>query len=143
MKFGKGIHIYTHTGVPYNFYMLLSTNEQWGIVDLTAQKSYFGENPKDGYYPIDWDQIYIFPASFHRCHSCDFSDSPCIMDRGGFNETHRFLSVHYRPEVLFDPKMNSSKIEILHPPLVHPTFSTGVRVLTNLRIREITVTLNL
>jgi hypothetical protein len=112
-------------------------------VDLTAQKPYFGENPKDSYYPIDWDQIYIFPASFHSCHIRDFSDTPCIMDRGGFHETHKFLSVHYRPEVLFAPKMNASKIEILYPLLVHPIFSTGVCVLPNPRIREITMTLNL
>jgi hypothetical protein len=143
MQFGEGIHIHTHTGIPYNFYMLLPTNEQWGIVDLTAQKPYFGENPKDGYYPIDWDQIYIFPASFRSCHISDFSDTPCIMDQGGFNETHRFLSVHYRPEVLFDLKMNASKIEILHPPLVHPIFPTSVCVLPIPRIREITMTLNL
>jgi hypothetical protein len=38
MRFGEDKHIHTHTGVPYNFYMLLPTNEQWGIVDLTAQK---------------------------------------------------------------------------------------------------------
>jgi hypothetical protein len=44
--------------------MLLPTNEQWGIVDFIAQEPYFGENPKDGYYPVDWDQMYIFPASF-------------------------------------------------------------------------------
>jgi hypothetical protein len=143
MQFGEGIHIHTHTGVPYNFYMLLITNEQWGIVDFTAQRPYFGENPKDGYYPVDWDQIYIFPGSFCSCHILDFSDTLCIMDQGGFNETHRFLSLHYRLEVLFAPKMNASKIEILHPLLVHLIFSTGVCVLPNPRIREITMTLNL
>jgi hypothetical protein len=58
-------------------------------------------------------------------------------------KTHRFLSVHYRPEILFAPKTNASKIEILHPPLVHPIFSTGVCVLPNPRIREITMTLKL
>jgi hypothetical protein len=80
MQFGEGIRIHTHTGVPCNFYMLLPTNEQWGIVDFTAQKPYFGEDPKDGYYPVDWDQIHIFSASFHSCHIRDFSDTPCIMD---------------------------------------------------------------
>jgi hypothetical protein len=80
MQFGEGIHIHTHSGVPYSFYMLLPTNEQWGIVDLIVQKPYFGGNPKDGYYPIDWDQIYIFPASFHSCHILGFSDTQCIMD---------------------------------------------------------------
>jgi hypothetical protein len=143
MQFGEGIHIHTHSGTPYNFDILLPTNEQWDIVDLTAQKPYFDENHKDGYYPMDWDQIYIFPASFCRCHIHDFSDTPCIMDQGGFNETHRFLSVHNRPEVLFAPKMNASKIEIFHLPLVHPIFSTGVCILPNPRIKEVTMTLNL
>jgi hypothetical protein len=80
MQFGEGISFHTHTGVPYNFYMLLPVNEQWGIVDLMAQKLCFGENPKHVYYTVDWDQICIFPASFHGCHICDSSDTPCIMD---------------------------------------------------------------
>jgi hypothetical protein len=143
MQFGEGIHIHTHTGVPYNFYMLLPTNEQWGIVDLTAQEPYFGDNPKDSYYLIDWDQIYIFCDSFHSCHIHDFSYTPCIMDQGRFKETHRFLSVHYRPEVIFASKINASKIDTLHTPLVHPIFSTGVHILPNHRIREIAMTLNL
>jgi hypothetical protein len=56
----------------------------------------------------DWDTIYHLEASFKKCWIKDFSDTPCVLYRGGWNETLKFYSIHYKPEVLFAPRISEN-----------------------------------
>jgi hypothetical protein len=51
-SFGEGIHIHTHTGVPYNFYMPLPTNEQWGMWTLQHRCHILVKIPKMATIPL-------------------------------------------------------------------------------------------
>jgi hypothetical protein len=97
----------------------------------------------------DWDTIYHLEDSFKKCWIKDFSDTPCVLYRGGWNETLKFYSIHHKPEVLFAPRI-SENISDTHrhiiwrePLMILPLTYTSLRVFPNPRIREVTLTLNL
>jgi hypothetical protein len=97
----------------------------------------------------DWDTIYHLKASLKQCWIKDFSGTPCVLYRGGWNDTLKFYSIHYKPEVLFTPRI-SENISDTHRniiwrehPMVLPLTYTSLRTLPNPRIRELTLTLNL
>jgi hypothetical protein len=66
------------------------------------------------------------------------------MDRGGFNSTHKFYSVHYKLPVLFERyTTNLSYITIAKLPMVITDLTLGIRVLTGPILRPVSLKINL
>jgi hypothetical protein len=83
-----------HFGVSYAFSFLLPWKGRWHTVDFVAHKPRWRNDtssamPTEG-IPVsmpgyDWDTIYHLEASFKKCWIKDFSDTPCVLYRGGWN----------------------------------------------------------
>jgi hypothetical protein len=95
-----------HFGVSYAFSFLLPWKGRWHTVDFVAHKPKWRSDtssatPTEG-IPVsmpgyDWDTIYHLEASFKKCWIKDFSDTPCVLYRGGWNETLKFYSTFHSP----------------------------------------------
>jgi hypothetical protein len=86
---------------------------------------------------------YDWEASFKKCWIKDFSDAPCALYKEGWNETLKFYSIHYKPEVLFTPRISESTSDThrhiiwREPQMILPLIYTSLRILPNPRIREL------
>jgi hypothetical protein len=142
----QGLTKIHHLGVPYAFSILLPWKGRWHTVDFIAHKPRWRNDtssamPTEG-IPVsmpgyDWDTIYHLEASFKKCWIKDFSDTPCVLYRGGWNETLKFYSIHYKLEVLFAPRISENTsdthrhITWREPPVILPLTYTSLRILPN------------
>ncbi|XP_077906050.1 uncharacterized protein LOC144377785 [Ictidomys tridecemlineatus] len=142
MDFSKWKNV-IHTGkLPYYWYMLLPALEDdnsWWMYDIVSHDVL--RNTTDIYDSYAGNhKIYAYKMTMKDCRVTPESLKPCLIYRGGFNETRGWVTAHYPRSVLFPPK---AKMTTTEAPAYLPLLRQPLRFLVHPAIQPVRLRLSL
>lgn len=119
--------------------LLLPRDKTRGAVDLIARQPLYNSSSMLN-TDLDFNKVFVAPLTFEDCYIKHNDTAPCIIDRGGYNSTHKLFTAHYKRAVLCPPFYEPVTTQA--PPFV-PQLSIPIRMLIKPKIQPFKVTMNL
>lgn len=125
--------------LPYYYYKLvpdIENRKHWLAVDMIAHTILKNETDTQ----LDPISIYEYMMTHEDCYISQHAMTPCVIHRGGFNETHGLITLHYKRAVLNPPFGAPASYKApAYAPLTH----MPVRILVKPRVTPISIRLNI
>lgn len=138
MNFDNFTHVRWVGSLPYYTYMLLpGPDNEWAMYDIISHnilKNHTDVVDNSFVYPV-----FEYRMNFDTCGTKSPLD-PCLIDRGGFNETHRWVTAHYPSAVVNPPVVPAMTISA---PGILPVVSRPHRILIKPSITPMHIRLSL
>lgn len=100
--------------------LLLSQLKEWGIRHFVAQKYINISHAGILHKGPQFVEGYVFPIKWKFCEIKEGSLTPCIIDKGVWDENNKFFTAHYKV-VLFN--ISPSPPMVTGEPMVMPDLS--------------------
>ncbi|XP_058438377.1 uncharacterized protein LOC131424505 [Marmota monax] len=129
--------------LPYYWYMLLPGSEnEWNLYDIVTHDVL--HNNTDVFDAHAGNHIiYSTKMDMQKCYMEPTSLNPCLIDRGGFNETKGWVTAHFPRAVLFPRKEKDGNfMKTLEAPGFLPLLHQPVRFLIQPQVQPIVLRLS-
>lgn len=77
--------------------LLLSQLKEWGIRHFVTHKAIFYISHAGTLHKKpQFGEGYVFPITWKFCEIKEGSQTPCIIEKGGWDENNKFFTAHYK-----------------------------------------------